>query len=183
MLLFLRSWLTGRPGWGCVLYFIVKLLFVLALESSWGVRFCKELLPLCAPVRRLFPQKLEFCDSGGRQKKVTTSLPKRGECPGKLQTSASVGDWQLCLQGSVVCCEHALEQWGAPEFGVDSGCAVIAGESVSRISRWLPPCTEMCLNLLVWNSTDTHSVALVPSRDKWEGVIAFSTPWILKYTF
>lgn len=61
MHLSLCLWLRGRPGRGCVLYFVMKLLFVVALSSSWGVCFQKEPLPLCAPVRRWFPQKLECC--------------------------------------------------------------------------------------------------------------------------
>lgn len=34
MLFSLRLWLTGRPGSDCVLDFIVKLQFVVALNSS-----------------------------------------------------------------------------------------------------------------------------------------------------
>lgn len=52
------GWQEGQAE--TVLDFVVKLQFVVALNSSWAC-FQKELLPLYAPVRRLFPPKLECC--------------------------------------------------------------------------------------------------------------------------
>lgn len=83
MLLFLCSWLTGRPGWGCVLYFVVKLLSVVALDSSHGVCFQKELLPLGAPVGRLFPQKLECCGWWWQAEEGHDQPPEKRSVPSK----------------------------------------------------------------------------------------------------
>lgn len=98
-----------------------------------------------------FHRNWSAADGGGRQRKVTTSPLKKGGCQAKPQTSASVRNWQLCLQDSAVLHECVLEQQG---FGAASSHAMIAGESVSCLWRRLSPCTETCLHLLVWNNTD-----------------------------
>lgn len=176
MLLFWCSRLAGRPGWGCVMYFVTKLLFVVAVSSSWGVCFQKQPLPLCDPVRRLFPQKLEHCGWWLQAEEGHDQPPKKRRV---LRKEAAAENWQLCLQGAVLCCGCALQQQGAPGLGATSTHAVIGGESISCAWRWLFPC---CSNLLVWNSADMSSAALVPSHDKWAGAMAISTPPVFQYT-
>lgn len=147
--------------WNCCLWLLSS-----PLEEFVSIKsFC-----LCVPQSGdCFHRNWRFVTVvAGRGRSQTASRKEEiAQESSKLQPQWGTGSCackaQLCAVNM-----HWSSEGRAPEFGVDSGCAVTAGESVSLISRRLPPCTEMCLNLLVWNSTDTHSVALVPSRDKWE---------------
>lgn len=173
MLLSLCLWLTGRPGWGCVLYFVVKLLLVVALDSFQGVCF-QKVLPLCAPVRRLSPQKTRCCGWWWQLEEGVDQSPEKRRVPRK--TPGFSVELAAVVRGWVV----FLEQRGAPGLGAASSCAVIAGESVSCVWGWLSPCAKMFLDLSVWNSGYTLSVALVLSYDKWDGAMARhtrSTSW------
>lgn len=82
------GWQEGQAE--TVLDFVVK--FVVALNSSWAACFQKELLPLCAPVRRLFPPKLECCGwQWEAEEGYCQPPPKRRRVPSKTQTS--IGNW------------------------------------------------------------------------------------------
>jgi len=70
----------------------VKLLFVVALNCSRGAGFQKELLPLCAPVRRLFPQELECCGWWWQAEEGHDQLPKKKRVPSKTPNLSFSGE-------------------------------------------------------------------------------------------